>query len=227
MKHPFDLGEPQDAQEKVFVLAMRLSVAAAFGVVVAVTRTYSRRDSKPSPGFRTTLVLLTVLTALVTEVIGNNLARAFGLAGALAVVRFRTVVEDTRDSAFVIFAMATGMAVGAGYFWTAAIGTPIVAAVAILARFVGSTGPFAGPSCDGLVEVRFKANSPAEKELPAVLEPFASRVQLQSLFTTKEADGMEAAYRIRPHPDTDIAALVRAVKGLAGVEKVGYSPVTK
>ena len=50
-------------------------------------------------------MLLTILIAMVTMVIGNNMARAFGLVGALSIVRFRTVVEDTRDTAFVIFAV--------------------------------------------------------------------------------------------------------------------------
>src|SRR3712207_7408096 len=57
-------------------------------------------------------VLLAVLVALVTLVIGDSTARAFGLVGALSIVRFRTVVEDTRDTAFVIFAVALGMAAG-------------------------------------------------------------------------------------------------------------------
>ena len=60
-----------------------------------------------------TLVLLTILIAMVTQVIGDNVARAFSLVGALSIVRFRTVVRDTQDTAYVIFAVAVGMAVGA------------------------------------------------------------------------------------------------------------------
>ena len=50
---------------------------------------------------------------MVSMVIGNEIARAFSLVGALSIVRFRTVVEDTRDTAFVIFAVVVGMALGA------------------------------------------------------------------------------------------------------------------
>ena len=42
-------------------------------------------------------------------------ARAFSLAGVLAIVRFRTVMEDTRDTVFVVFAVVMGMSAGAGY----------------------------------------------------------------------------------------------------------------
>ena len=60
-------------------------------------------------------MLLSILIAMVTQVIGDNVARAFSLVGALSIVRFRTVVRDTVDTAFVIFAVAVGMAVGAGH----------------------------------------------------------------------------------------------------------------
>ena len=92
------------------VLAARLVVALGLGVVVAgvylLTQRKPRAELAP---FVTTLVLLTVLIAMVTLVIGNSVARAFGLVGALSIVRFRTVVEDTRDTAFVIFAVFAGV----------------------------------------------------------------------------------------------------------------------
>ena len=64
-------------------------------------------------------MLLSILIAMVTQVIGDNIARAFSLVGALSIVRFRTVVRDTQDTAFVIFAVAVGMAMGANNPWVA------------------------------------------------------------------------------------------------------------
>ena len=69
--------------------------------------------NEEAESFVVTLVLLTILIAMVTQVIGDNVARAFSLVGALSIVRFRTVVRDTQDTAYVIFAVAVGMAVGA------------------------------------------------------------------------------------------------------------------
>src|SRR4051794_11374466 len=85
-------------------VVIRLAAALALGCVVAVVYRGSHgRGRGPSDGLTATLVMLTVLIAVVTQVIGNNQARAFSLVGALAIIRFRTVVEDTRDTAFVIF----------------------------------------------------------------------------------------------------------------------------
>ena len=116
--------EGEVAPEK---LAVRLVLAALLGAAVAavyaLTRKKTRTEAAP---FSATLVLLTVLIALVTQVIGNSVARAFSLVGALSIVRFRTVVDDTRDTSFVIFAVAVGMAVGAGSPALALVGIPVV-----------------------------------------------------------------------------------------------------
>ena len=85
---------------------------------------HGRERSQPAP-LATTLVLLSMLIAMVSIVIGNSVARAFSLVGALSIVRFRTVVDDTRDTAFVIFAVIVGMAAGAGLFLVALVGVPL------------------------------------------------------------------------------------------------------
>src|SRR5262245_34209075 len=89
------------------VLVARLLVAFALGCVAAAVHHLAsgRPAGKSDRQFLATLILLAVLICLVTLVIGNNVARAFSLVGALAIVRFRTVVEDTRDTAFVIYAV--------------------------------------------------------------------------------------------------------------------------
>src|SRR3569623_1107294 len=81
-------------------MAMRMGTACAYGGLVAATYRATVRGKEASETFLPTLVLLSVVIALVTVVINDNLARAFSLVGALAIVRFRTVVEDTRGTAF-------------------------------------------------------------------------------------------------------------------------------
>ena len=89
---------------------------------------------EPQSSFTTTLVLLTVLIAVVTQVIGDNVARAFSLVGALSIVRFRTVVRDTQDTAYVVFAVAVGMTTGASNVWVAIAGITVIASVAMVRR---------------------------------------------------------------------------------------------
>ena len=79
---------------------IRLVTATLLGGVVAWIYRSTRERSDVTPSLSATLVLLSVLIAMVTQVIGDNLARAFGLVGALSIVRFRTVVRDTEDTAW-------------------------------------------------------------------------------------------------------------------------------
>lgn len=101
-------------------LLVRLVLALVGGMAVAGLYRFTRSGAG-AISLPATLVLLAVLIAAVTQVIGDNVARAFSLVGALSIVRFRTVVRDTRDTAFVIFAVVMGMGIGAGHTLVAVV----------------------------------------------------------------------------------------------------------
>lgn len=84
------------------------------------------------PAFPNALVLPCLITAIVTLVIGNNLARAFGLVGTMSIIRFRTAVRDVEDIVFIFFALAMGMAAGVGLNSVALIGTGLICVVILL-----------------------------------------------------------------------------------------------
>ena len=65
-------------------------------------------------------------------VIGNNLARAFGLVGALSIIRFRTAIKDTVDIVYIFLGLAIGMAAGVGYHKAAIAGTVMIGLILIL-----------------------------------------------------------------------------------------------
>ena len=67
-----------------------------------------------------------LIVAIVMMVIGNNLARAFALVGALSIIRFRTVIKDTKDTAYVFLALAGGMAAGTSSYFLAITGVVFV-----------------------------------------------------------------------------------------------------
>ena len=120
-------------------IAVRLVVSAILGLVVgAVYHGSQRKPIGESFSFVVTMILLTIMVSMTTLVIGKSVARAFSLVGALSIVRFRTVVDDARDTAFVIFAVVVGMAVGAGIVEVYLVGVPVVAVVSIGMSIVGA-----------------------------------------------------------------------------------------
>src|SRR5215210_853266 len=118
--------------EGLVLIAARLAIAWALGLAIAAIYRRARPMNDEAESFTVTLVLLTILIAMVTQVIGDNVARAFSLVGALSIVRFRTVVRDTQDTAYVIFAVVVGMAVGANNLWLSVIGVAVVGCGAFL-----------------------------------------------------------------------------------------------
>ena len=67
-------------------------------------------------------MLLAVGGALIWLVVGDNLVRAFGLAGTIGLIRYRTRIRDPKDTTVLLFSMILGMACGLGQYEIAAIG---------------------------------------------------------------------------------------------------------
>jgi len=200
-------------------LATRLFVSLLAGVVVAWLYQATRRASSVTPTFPATLVLLCVLIAVVTQVIGDNVARAFSLVGALSIVRFRTVVQDTKDTAFVIFAVVVGMSVGAGHLGVALGGTAAVAAAAWLYRDRPSP---AALSADRQVFLTVKLGwvDDVEQAVRSALEAHVVDIEPLSLTTLKHGAGLEASFRVRLRPAIRLTQLVADLNRLEGVQGV-------
>ena len=79
-----------------------------------------------------TNVFVSVIVCMVIMIIGNNLARAFALVGALSIIRFRTVVKDTKDTAYIFWSLASGMATGTGSYFLAFAGNFIISLIAYI-----------------------------------------------------------------------------------------------
>jgi hypothetical protein len=206
-----------EADVQLSVLAKRLAVGLALGcVVAAVYRLTHGKGRGEANGLTATLVLLTVLIGMVTLVIGNSVARAFSLVGALAIVRFRTVVEDTRDTAFVIFAVAVGMAVGAGFLKVALLGIPFAAAAAFLFR------PRAIPGCVSDFTLALRVGTGHDPEA-LVREPFGKHLQrwrLLAMATARQGAALDLTYAVRLRRDDAAVAFVAELNGLEGVQSV-------
>ena len=93
--------------------AIRLLLSFALGIFIV--NIYQWTHTKvPQKSFTDTLIILCMLISVVMVIIGDSIARAFSLVGALSIIRFRTAIQDPRDIGFVFYALAVGMAVGAG-----------------------------------------------------------------------------------------------------------------
>jgi anti-anti-sigma factor len=106
-----------------FLALLKLVVAAAIGLLVTLVHRPTSRDKPLSRSMEHAQVLLCVSGAMVMIIIGDNIARAFGIAGAASIIRFRTPVEDPKDITILFLLMGLGMAAGLGAFGMAGLAT--------------------------------------------------------------------------------------------------------
>jgi uncharacterized membrane protein YhiD involved in acid resistance len=201
-------------------LLVRLLLALVFGGAVALVYRLSHgRDQGTGLALTTTLVLLSVLIAMVSMVIGNSVARAFSLVGTLSIVRFRTVVEDTRDTAFVIFSVIVGMAAGAGLYWTAIIGLPVVGLASIGLSLFGNNRALSR-SADCTLVVRIGLGRDPEALLSPVLARHLDRQRVVAAGTARQGSALEVTYAVQLKPSASMTGLVAELNQIEGVQSV-------
>jgi hypothetical protein len=119
----------------------KLVFAAVIGAVVMAVHRHYPGDKPISRSLAQAQVLLCVAGALMMIIIGNSLARALGIAGGATIVRFRTPVEDPKDTTVLFLLLGLGMASGLGSFGVAGLGAAFLCACLALLDFVGERKP--------------------------------------------------------------------------------------
>jgi hypothetical protein len=211
---------PSDYQAHLPTLTLRLVLALVLGGATALLYYAThRRDETLTRSFLTTLVLLSVLIAMVTQVIGDSVARAFSLVGALSIVRFRTVVEDTRDTAFVILSVVVGMAIGAGHLEVALIGLGVVGIAAAVMSWRRPRNA-AGVMPHWSLSVRIGITYTPEELFRQVFRTHVVASRLTAVATSKQGQAMDLTYRIRLRPSSLPTVLLAELNRLEGVQSV-------
>ena len=76
--------------------------ACIISILIYTSYRISHSGAVYSQRFNVSLVMLVLVTTLVMNVIGNNIALSLGMVGALSIVRFRTAIKDPRDTAYIL-----------------------------------------------------------------------------------------------------------------------------
>jgi hypothetical protein len=164
-------------------------------------------------------VLLCVSGALMMIIIGDSIARAFGIAGAASIVRFRTPVEDPRDTIILFLSLGIGMACGLGAFAVAGLGTAFLIIGMI---YLASTVP---------VSMRrlFVSLSTPRSPLPLkTIQDLFDRHQIgyEMRGVVREGDRVTMRYAIQVHPSISLDDLSGELQQ-AGVESVTWEKSRK
>lgn len=107
-------------------------LAVALGLIICMAYSFITKDMERSSSFLLSLIILPAIVSVVILLIGNNVARAFSMAGAFTLVRFRSAPGDSKDISFVFLAMAVGLSCGLGYLVFAGVVTLLLSFIIVL-----------------------------------------------------------------------------------------------
>lgn len=199
-----------------FDFVVNIGLATLLGLVLALVYRHTHKGLSYSQSFTQTILLIAVIVAIVMMTIENSLARAFALVGALSIIRFRTVVKDTRDTAFVFSALAIGMACGTAMYELAVIGTAFLCAIVFV---LYATNFGALYKSEFVLRFTFEQGKDSSAYLTPIQEA-ARRSNLLHIEPSGDGRTLRLTYDITLNKDATAEKLAAVLGKVAGVSDV-------
>lgn len=199
------------------VVLFHLLLAFVLAKPVAWVYVWTHHGTSYSRSFVQALVLLAVIVALVMLAVGDSMARAFGLFGALALIRFRTPIKDSRDTVFLFLAVAIGITVGTANPMLAIAGTTTTLGIA---AYLFGVGFGARSAHDGVLRLAVPAQGAADALLQRVLTHYCRRATRVSVRDSRRDGEVEVSYQVRLFEAEAQQALITDLRAVPGVHDV-------
>ena len=197
-------------------MVINIILAMVLGFVVAWVYRYTHKGLSYSQAFTQTILFVSLVVAIVMMVIGSSLAKAFALVGALSIIRFRTVVKDTRDTAFVFGALAIGMAAGTSNYFLALVAALFFCGVA-LATYKFNFGALY--KSDFLLRFTFDQAFDSAAYLE-IIQEHGKRSNMLHIEPSADRKTLRLTYDVSLQEDTTAEKITSALGGVEGISEV-------
>lgn len=194
------------------IVVFNILFAFVLAFVIVWTWRKTHRGLSYSQSLAFTLVMLSPLAATVMMIVKNNLIGAFALLGAFAFIRFRTIMKDTRDIAFLFFSLTIGVATGTNNYAIAIIATFLISAIILFLwkKNFGSAHEKIGFILTLTTDASFRGEN-----LRTFFDQYLRKHEL--LHATTSADAHEYAYAIHLKDTAEASEFLRQVKSVSGI----------
>lgn len=194
-----------------FVVTLAVALLMGLGIYYIYKRCFTGVVYDHS--FNTSLVIMTILVSVIIVTISSNITLSLGMVGALSIVRYRTAVKNPMDLMFMFWAITTGIAVGAGYYYIVFIGFIFVAiAFLVLKSAKGDTTTY-------MLVINLLSSIETEEEIRRALNPF--RYRLRSKIVKNERTELTLEVRLK-RDNLNITDAVTKIEGVKDVTLVSY-----
>ncbi len=213
-----DLQSLMDMNIRTGDVLINLLVAFLCGWVIAQTYKITFGGASYSKSIANALVVLSMITSVVIIVIGNNLARAFGLVGAMSIIRFRTAVKDPMDIVFIFFSLSVGLAAGVGLAQIAIIGTLSISGVLLVLSKVGYGSDH---SHENLLQFAYSGDhNGGEPPYMEVVQTFCRTYTMINVRSLGSNEQYEISYYVTLRDPKKGNDFVKALSNIKDVEKI-------
>ena len=175
-----------------------IGTSIILGILISVVYMKTHEKNNFNSGFSTTLIMLPVIISIIILLVGNNVARAFSLAGAFSIIRFRSAPGDPKDIAYIFFTLAIGLTCGMGYVTYAVLFTLILSAVMIGLHMTKFTEP---KNKNMQLKITIPEDLNYEGVFEEVLDNYTNSYNIQRVRTRDFGSLFELTYTISLKPD--------------------------
>ncbi|MDD4422562.1 MAG: DUF4956 domain-containing protein [Eubacteriales bacterium] len=182
-----------------------LMAAMLMGFAVSIVYMNTHKEEGYMPSLITTLILLPAISSTIILLVGSNTAQALSIAGAAALIRFRTTLGDPKDLAYLFFTLAIGLACGCGYIGYAAVFTVLVCIIMII---VERTGYGKSSARAMKLKIIIPENLDYPNAFDDIFKKSTDKWRLKKLKTTEFGSLCELEYIIEPKKEVAIKELV-------------------
>jgi hypothetical protein len=181
--------------------------------IIAITHKLTFTGDYYPKNFFQSLILGSVVTTLVMMAIGDSLARGLGVFGAMAIIRFRTRIDDPRDVLFLFAALSTGLAIGVYGFTISFVGSILFCLVAALLHI----SPFRSYAHHSHLFFTLDSSDRLEAVLE-VVNKYCKDIRVITMLVNKE-NALRYHYGISLKSTTNKVDLMNALQQLEGVKQ--------
>ena len=200
---------------------LALLVAFLCGQTIAWIYMWTHSGLSYSRSFVNSLIVMAVIVSVVMMVLSNNLVTAFGLMAVFAIVRFRNILRDTLDTAYVLVVIVIGMACGTLKFPVAILGTIAISLILLYLRWTsfGSLQRY-----DVILNLHWTRPMARIGEVDEILGLYALRRTPGGQRVREEDAGADLSWRLLMRDPASLPAMVAELQQLPGVSRVTGLP---
>ena len=188
---------------------IRMFAAIIAGGFISLSYIHSDKRQKYSSNFAMTVVILPAIVSVVITLIGSDLAKAISLGGVFALVRFRSVPGDSRDIAYVFFAMVVGLAIGMDCY---AIAFALTAVVALSFTLLQKLNYAKNKNASEILKITVPEDLNFKDAFTDLFDEYLDKYTISSIRTTNMGTLYQITYDVIPKEGIDEKAFIDALR---------------